>query len=96
MSILKIYMIKAYVDDVLFILFFLLDRIFYELIGIQYNNNDLYYQCVQHDIRLLLKYFRCFLLQNVFVFYLFIVMYITCTKTCTNYRTCTKPAHNKT
>ena len=68
MSILKIYMIKAYVDDVLFILFFLLDRIFYELIGIQYNNNDLYYQCVQHDIRLLLKYFRCFLLQNVFIF----------------------------
>ena len=71
MSILKIYMIKAYVDDafdVLFILFFLLDRIFYELIGIQYNNNDLYYQCVQHDIRLLLKYFRCFCCKTCLFF----------------------------
>ena len=36
--------------DVLLTLLFLIKRIFYKSIGIHYNNNDSYYQCVQHDI----------------------------------------------
>ena len=41
--------------NVLFILFFLIDRIFYKLIVIQYNNNDSYYHVCNMIYKIAIK-----------------------------------------